>query len=206
MTQPAKTFYTPEEYLALEDKAEHRSEYYQGQIYAMAGGSLNHNFIALNIAGLLNSHFGGKGYRAYSNDVKLLVRPNGLFAYPDVLVICGEPQYAPGRVDTITNPIVIFEVLSDSTANYDRTTKIDLYKEIGTLQTYVLVEQDKSYVQSLERLEGDKWLIKTYRGLNKNFRLGALDLALSLSSIYQSIDLTDKEGSRPGAEDADSAE
>ncbi len=210
MTQPAKTFYTPEEYLALEDKAEHRSEYYQGQIYAMAGGSLNHSRIVDDLVGALNGALAARKRpcEAFSSDVRLQIKANGLFTYPDVLVICGEPQYATGRTDTVTNPVLIVEVLSNSTGTYDRDEKFELYKDLETLQNYVLISQKKAFVECFQRLDGRKWAIETYKGLSDNLFLAALELEIPLETIYRRVTLpTQPLPLRPliSAEDAESS-
>lgn len=110
--KPQKTYYTPKEYLALEEEAEYRSEYYQGEIFAMSGGSANHNRIAGNVYTAMISAFGGGPCGAFITDMRLLVKKNGLYTYPDVMAVCGGLEFAEGRDDTLTNPAVIVEVLS----------------------------------------------------------------------------------------------
>ena len=138
MLKPRKDYFTPEEYLALEEEAEYRSEYYQGEIFAMTGGSANHNTIAVNLCRSLDEAFDDKPCQVFINDMRLLVQDNGLYTYPDLMVVCGNIKFVAGRDDTVTNPIVVVEVLSKSTGSYDRGPKFELYRALHTLQDYVL--------------------------------------------------------------------
>src|SRR5688572_31697002 len=115
MLQKQPRYYTPEEYLALEEVAETKNEYFQGEIFAMSGGSANHNQIAVSVCMMLAAEFEEKPCKVFSSDLRLLVQANGLYTYPDAMVVCDPVEYAEGRNDTITNPIVIVEVLSQST-------------------------------------------------------------------------------------------
>src|SRR5689334_5896952 len=119
MSSQPKTFLTPEEYLEIERKAERKSEYYQGEMFAMAGGTPRHGVIIINLGRELSVQLKTKPCLTYSSDVRLRVTPSGLYTYPDVMVVCGRPQYADDHKDTLTNPVVIVEVLSDSTRDYD---------------------------------------------------------------------------------------
>ena len=147
MLKSQKTYFTPEEYLDLEETAEYRSEYYQGEIFAMTGGTVNHNRIARDICQALTEDFEEKPCEVFMNDVRLLVQDNGLYTYPDLMVVCGDIVFAEGRDDTITNPIVLVGVLSKSTGDYDRGPKFELYRALDTLQDYVLVDQVKVHVE-----------------------------------------------------------
>src|SRR5215831_10841585 len=120
MAQLAKRYFTPAEYLAMEEVAETKHEYYNGEIFDMVGVSRNHNLITVNIATSLNESLRHKPCEVYSLDMRLLVTPNGLYTYPDVMVFCGKPEFIHRQTDTLTNPNVIVEVLSDSTRDYDR--------------------------------------------------------------------------------------
>ena len=188
MSQTAQKLYTPAEYLALEETAKYKSEYYRGKIYAMAGASLNHNRITRNLTGLLFAALGGRNCEAFAGDMRLLIEVEGLYTYPDVMVVCGNPVLAPNSDSTITNPLVIFEVLSDSTSEYDRTDKFELYKKVPTLQNYVLVDQHRAYIQCYRRGEGRIWLVESYNLLDENLNLPALDIELSLKAIYERVE------------------
>ncbi|GAB4423602.1 MAG: Uma2 family endonuclease [Anaerolineae bacterium] len=178
---------SPEEYLALEETAEDRSEYYRGEIFAMSGASVNHNRIAKNTVTGLDTAFAGKPCEAFITDMRLLVRPNGLYTYPDVMVVCGPLQFAPDRDDTLTNPTVIFEVLSKSTEGYDRGAKFELYRALESLQDYVLVDQYKIHVEHFHRLDDGRWILQEFNQLEATLHLETVDATLPLEHIYRNV-------------------
>lgn len=185
---PQKTKYTTKEYLGLEEKSEYRSEYDDGEIVAMAGGSLNHAQITANI----NRNFGNKiteKCTSLSSDVRVQVQNFRKFYYPDILVICGEPQFYEKRNDTITNPILIVEVLSDSTEAKDRGEKMLAYRSLESLQEYVLVSQDKAIVEQYIKNADGNWLHKATIGLNSSVKFEAIEVELTLDEIYQRVKL-----------------
>jgi len=147
--------YTPEEYLAIEEFSEYKSEYINGQIVPMAGGSTNHNRIALNFSSTLNFAFKQQDYEVFIGDVRLWIPEERIFAYPDVMIIAGEPEYVNNRTDIIVNPVVIIEVLSKSTQAYDpcgiceaaRGKKFNAYRTIPSFQEYLLVDQTRIHVE-----------------------------------------------------------
>ncbi|MFN8458666.1 MAG: Uma2 family endonuclease [Anaerolineae bacterium] len=181
-------FYTPEEYLALEEKAEYKSEYYNGEIFAMAGGSYNHNIIASNINALLNQFFEAKPCFVFGSDMRLLVKPNGLYTYPDVMVICGQVQFAEGRTDTVTNPLIIVEVLSKSTRDYGRGFKFELYRTMETLQDYILVDQTRIHIEYFHKLEEGRWVLIETNTPDTILTIQALNLELPINRIYHKVD------------------
>ena len=141
MSAELKPYYSSETYLEMERQADYKSEYFQGEIFAMAGGSTNHNAIKENTSVSIWNHLRqGKGCRNYSSDQRIHIQDNGLYTYPDLVVICGPNQYADMKRDTITNPILIGEVLSPSTAAYDRGEKFRLYRSIPSFQEYLLID------------------------------------------------------------------
>ncbi|NET60636.1 MAG: Uma2 family endonuclease [Symploca sp. SIO2E6] len=139
-------YYSPEEYLALEEKADCKSEYIDGEIFIMAGGSTNHNQIALNFSTELNFAFKKLDYRVFMSDVRLWIPQRRIYTYPDVMVVVGEPEYHDNRTDTITNPRVIIEVLSPSTKGYDRNKKFEIYRTIPTFEEYLLIGENLGFV------------------------------------------------------------
>jgi Uma2 family endonuclease len=185
---PKKKKYTPEEYLALEEKAGFRSEYENGEIVAMAGGSLNHAQITSNI----NRNMGNKiseNCTALTTDVKVRVESYRKFYYPDVLVICGEPIFYQKRNDTIINPVLIVEVLSDGTEAKDRGEKMLAYRTLESLQEYVLVSQNKPTVeQYIKNAEGN-WIHKATIGLKSVMKFESIGIELVLEEIYQRVKL-----------------
>ena len=142
--------YSVDEYFAVEETSEVKNEYYSGEIFAMAGASIEHNHIAANLLTELRTALRGSECTAFGSDLRVLT-PGGLFTYPDVTVIYGKPELIAGRPDTVTNPAVIVEVLSVATRDYDRDQKFELYKEFSTLSEYVLVEQNTTLVEHFTR-------------------------------------------------------
>ena len=181
-------YYTPEEYLALEEAAEYRSEYYQGEIFAMSGSSANHNRIARNLVIALESAFENKPCESFINDMRLLVKKNGLYTYPNVMVVCGQIKFVEGRTDTVTNPVVVIEILSESTQDYDRGSKFMLYRGLETLQEYILIDQTKIYVEQFRRLEDGRWILDNLDQTDDLLRIESIDFKISLQQIYRNVD------------------
>lgn len=197
MSQPAYKLYTLEEYFALEEAAQERHEYYQGYIYAMSGATPNHARIVLNVAGTLNSLLEGKPCEAFTSNLKVLARQINFASYPEVSVVCGKLEYAPRRKDTVTNPVLLVEVLSKSTRAYDRGVKFDRYMQISSFADYLLIEPDKIQVDYYHRLGPDTWLLHRYKDLSQNIELKSLDITLSLEQIYRRVEFepeTETEG------------
>lgn len=180
--------YTPEEYLALEEQAEFRSEYNDGVITAMAGGSLNHARITKNVSRLLDEKL-NEGCESFTTDVKIQVENYRKFYYPDVFVICGEPVFYQKRTDTIVNPILIVEVLSGSTEAKDRGEKMLAYRTLETLREYVLVSQDKAVVEQYSKNADGNWIHKATIGLNSKVKFESIEVELTLEEIYRRIKL-----------------
>lgn len=143
MTSPAASWYISEEYLAFERKAEFRNEYINGQIYPRLGSSRAHNLIAGNIAAEISSQIKGRRCEVYISGMRVKANAGCMYAYPDVVAVCGEPRFEDAEVDTLTNPTVIVEVLSPSTEAYDRGEKFRQYRRLESLAEYVLIAQDK---------------------------------------------------------------
>ena len=188
MVAKPQKYYSPVEYLALEETAEYRSEFYQGEIFAMSGGSANHNRITRNLVVALEAAFEGKPCEAFITDMRLLVKKNGLYTYPDVMVVCGKLAFVKGRTDTITNPVAIVEVLSESTQGYDRGAKFELYRAIETLQDYVLIDQARVHVEYFRKLEDGRWLLTEFNELEGVLRLESVAVEVSLDRVYQRVE------------------
>ncbi len=189
MTQALeKKYYTPEEYLALEETAEYKSEYYQGDIFQMAGGMPNHNSIAANAIVTLGSALKGKPCRTFNSDQRIFVAKLKFYTYPDVSVSCGPIELAPGRRDTIINPVLIVEVLSDSTEKYDRTTKFGFYKGLQSFQIYILIDQNRVYLECYQKNQAGDWVYTAYDKLSDTVELSALKIEISLADIYDKVE------------------
>lgn len=191
MQKPQVKYFTREEYLAREETAEYKSEYYRGEIFAMAGASATHNRIFFNLGSFLNNALPKKSCDVFGADVRLQVESKDLFTYPDIMVVCGKPQFYENRNDTITNPIVIFEVLSESTKNYDRGEKFEFYRAIPTLKEYVLIDQHKIHVEQFSIGDVGKWVLTEYNDFNNELKLTAVDLTIPLATIYSRVEFSE---------------
>jgi Uma2 family endonuclease len=183
-----KRYYTAEEYLALEEKAEYRSEYYQGEIFAMAGSTDDHNIIVNNISARMNLAFRGKDCIAFTLDLRLWAEARRLFTYPDIYVVCGKREYYKNRKDTITNPVLIIEVLSDSTEDYDRGKKFDFYQTIPTLREYLLIDQYKFHVEQFSLGADGKWALTEHKNADDILRCTSVDFQIPLREIYSEVE------------------
>lgn len=184
--------YTPEEYLALEDKAEFRSEYENGAIVAMAGGSFNHVQITSNVTRTLGNQLSGK-CSVLPTDMKVWVEKRGKFYYPDITIVCGKPQFHQSRTDTIINPDILVEVLSKSTEAKDRTEKFWSYQLIDSFQEYVLVSQDKAAIEQFVRQADGSWRYLAVIGEESVLRLMMVEAELNLREVYQAVDFETEE-------------
>lgn len=180
--------YTPEEYLQLEEQAESKSEYRDGKIIPMTGGTTNHNEISLNLATYLRFSLKKQNYRVYMADVRLWIPRYRLYTYPDVIVIKGEPIYADQGTTTVTNPVMITEVLSPSTQNYDQGDKFAYYRSIPEMQEYILISQKQYQVMQYTKTEAGKWLLSEYEMKEALIKLDSVNLELELAEIYTGVD------------------
>jgi Uma2 family endonuclease len=171
----------------LEEVADYKSQYFQGEIFAMTGGSADHNRIARNMVVAFEEAFEKKPCEAFIGDLRLLVKENGLYTYPDVMVVCGQVEFAQGRTDTITNPMVIVEVLSKSTEGYDRGAKFELYRALGTLQDYVLIDQTKVHLEYFHKLEDGRWILQEFNRLEDVLQIESVNVEISLQRIYRNV-------------------
>lgn len=184
---PKKKIYTPEEYLALEDGCEYRSEYDDGEILAMAGGTREHIRISSNIEKSLDKQLFG-ACETFQAEMKVWVEALRKFYYPDVTVVCGKIEYYKNRGDVLENPIVLVEVLSESTKIYDKEDKFFAYQNIKTFREYLLVHQDKALVEHFVRQEDQSWKYMAYIGVQTSFALASVKAVLNLAEVYERID------------------
>ena len=179
--------YTPEEYLALERKATQKSEYVNGQVFAMSGASRAHNLIAGNVYREISSQLKGRPCEAYVSDMRVKVSTTGLYSYPDVVAVCGEIRFDDEQKDTLLNPTVLVEVLSSSTEAYDRGEKFALYRRLESLQEYVLIAQDKVRVEHFVR-QGDQWVLTEASNLDDTVHLASIGCRLALREVYDKVE------------------
>ena len=190
---PALKRISPVEYLELDRIAAIRSEYYFGEIIAMSGGTESHNLIGSNINRQAGNALELRPCRVYTSDMRVRTT-TGVYTYPDVTIVCGKPQLEDERKDVLLNPLVIIEVLSPSTANYDRGAKFDNYRSIPSLQTYVIVAQDQPAIDCYHRQPDNRgWLLTIARGLNAVIQIPAANFELSLSRVYANVEFPAQE-------------
>ena len=180
-------YYSIEEYLALEESADYKSEYIDGEIFPMAGGSTNHNQIAGNFYAELNFAFKTEDYHIFMSDVRLWIPKKRIYTYPDVMVVCGKPEYYNNRTDTITNPRVIIEVLSPSTKRYDRSKKFEAYRTIPTVEEYLLLDQNRKYIEHFSKMDHNRWSFAEYNESDETIALASVSFEIAVADIYNKV-------------------
>ncbi len=190
--------YTSAEYLHLERAATYRSEYFRGEIFAMAGGSPKHSRIKTNVISQLNSQLKGQPCTPYDSDLRIKC-PTGLYTYPDASVICAELEFDDDQRDTVLNPTLLIEVLSKSTEAYDRGKKFDNYRTIPSLREYVLVSQDEAAIQRFLRNDDNTWTLTAVAGLDQTIPLRSNGIDLPLSEVYERVDFTTEGSEEPAS-------
>jgi Uma2 family endonuclease len=192
MSSAPTSRYTPQEYLAVERKSPTRHEYFRGEIFAMAGTSRQHSLIVTNLSRHLGNQLADRDCEVHVNELRVLVDATGLYTYPDVVVVCGEPMFQDRELDTLLNPMVIFEVLSESTEAYDRGIKFSHYRRIPSLCEYILVSQDRMLVERYVR-QGNDWLLSVFSLADESLRIDSIDCTIPLEQIYARVKFELKE-------------
>ena len=187
MPSQAEARLTPQEYLALEREAPYKSEYFQGEMFAMSGASRRHNLISLNIGAELRAQLRHRPCEVYTSDMRVKIRATELYTYPDVVVACEEPAFEDTVGDTLLNPTVLVEVLSKSTADYDRGGKFEHYRALPSLQEYLLVAQEQPHVVQYIRQSDTTWLLSEMRDLEAHLHLPSITCDLALSEVYAKV-------------------
>ena len=180
-------YYTPEEYLALEETSEDKNEYRQGEIIPMVGATTNHNQIAGNFYRRFPLTINNQDYYTYMETVRLWLSDYSIYTYPDVMVIQGQPLYQGNSQSNVINPLIIVEVLSNSTQAYDRGDKFKFYRSLPTFQEYILIEQSSYSVERYYKQKDDQWLIDFVTGENAVLQLVSVDWQISLQDLYQRV-------------------
>jgi Uma2 family endonuclease len=188
MSLQQHTYLTPEEYLEIERQAEYKSEYVDGVVYAMSGASFRHNTIVANVVAELVQQLRESPCRALPSDMKVRMPDSSKFFYPDVSVVCGEPEFHDDRSDVLLNPTLIVEVLSKGTAAFDRGEKFQAYQRLDSLQEYILISQDKHLVEHYARQTKESWTYTAAVGLESSLALPSIDCTLSLRAVYDKTD------------------
>jgi Uma2 family endonuclease len=184
-------YYTPEEYLELEEKAEYKSEYRDGEIVPMTGGTTNHNKIALNLAASLKIALRRKNHDVYIGDVRLWIPKYRQHTYPDVMVIQGQPVYTGTSTTTVMNPILIAEVLSKSTKNYDQGDKFLYYRSIPEFKEYILIDQYHYHVMQYVKTAAGQWLFTELEGESTILSLHTIDFKIPLNELYEQVNFAE---------------
>ena len=178
---------TPQEYLIRERQASIKSEFYQGEIFAMGGGSANHSLIAANFVGEARNSLKGRPCAVFNSDLRVQVQSTGLYTYPDATIVCGELLFDDDHRDTLLNPTLIVEVLSDSTEKYDRGKKSNHYRQIASLKELILIAQDRSHVERFTRQANGDWLFHEQKELTADFELKSLGISIAISELYRGV-------------------
>lgn len=187
MSAVPQTKLSEAEYLAKERKADFKSEFYRGEMFAMSGASREHILITGNLVAALHTQFKGRCCEVYSNDMRIKVSATGLYTYPDLVIVCGEPEFVDAEVDTLLNPTVLIEVLSPSTESYDRGAKAEQYRRIPSLREHVLIAQDRPHVDVLIRQADGSWLLRETDDLEQVVSLPSVSVSLPMREIYDRI-------------------
>jgi Uma2 family endonuclease len=188
MSTAPKRRYTEAEYLAIERDVEAKHEYYRGEMFAMSGASRQHNQLTFNLALCLGQQLANRKCIAYTNDMRVKVESTTLYTDPDAVITCHEPRFLDKEVDTLLNPQVIIEVLSDSTEKYDRGKKFEHYRTIPSLREYVLISQDRAHVDRFSLNEQGQWVLSDATGLEAVVELSAVDCRLPLAEVYAKVE------------------
>lgn len=187
MATQAESFITPAQYLAQERAAPTKSEYFQGEVFAIARATEEHVLIVTNLVAELRNRLRSRGCRIYSTDMRLLVPATGLYTYPDVTVVCEKPVFVDEQTDILTNPLLIIEVLSESTKDFDRGGKFQQYRQIQSFREYLTISQTEMLVEHSVRQPDNSWLLREIKGASGRVPLESLGIELTLAEVYDQV-------------------
>lgn len=190
--QLKRRFFSAKEYLEQERASSEKNEYFNGEIFAMAGASRRHNLISGNIFAALHSQLRKRPCEVYPSDMRVKIRKTGLYTYPDVVVVCGKPQFEDSDKDVLLNPTVLLEVLSPTTEAYDRGDKFGHYRTVSTLSDYLLVSQSKLLVEHYVRQPNDSWLLTLYQEPSQTVTIQSIECSLLLEEIYEKVSVEEE--------------
>jgi Uma2 family endonuclease len=197
MSTPPRTLLTPAEYLEIERRAEYKSEYYRGEMFAMAGAREAHNLINGNAYREFSNQLRSGSCRVYANDMRVHIPARGLYTYPDHVVVCDKPQFIDGEFDTLLNPLIIGEVVSPSTEVYDRTEKFEHYQTIPSLKEYLLLSSERMHADLFTRGNNGKWVLSTAGQPEESILFASIPCRLVLKDLYEKVEFGDRSGTRP---------
>lgn len=192
---------TSEQYLEIERKADHKSEYRSGEMVALAGVIEQHSLIVMNVSGSIWQQTKGRPCKVYPRDLRVKVDAAGLYTYPDIVVVCGEARFDDGQMDTLLNPMVLIEVLSKSTEAYDRGEKFLHYRRLESVSDYLMVAQHTTRIEHYVRQHDGLWLLSEASGPEGVVEIASIDCRLTLLDVYDKVDFSTEdigEASTPG--------
>lgn len=189
MTAQPKVYVTVPEYLELERTGDIKHEYFAGAIYAMVGASVQHNLITGNTYASLHAQLRKRNCNVFPSDMRVKAVQTGLYTYPDITVVCGQLQFEDEREDTLVNPVVLIEVLSPSTENYDRGKKFQNYRTMLSLREYILIAQDDHRVEHYARQSDNTWILSEVVDLHDRVELTSIQCVLDLVDIYEKVEI-----------------
>ena len=192
MSAVPKRLLTPQEYLVRERLADFKSEYYRGEMFAMAGASFLHSLVKDNLSGETRQQLKNGPCLVVTSDLRVLVNSTGLYTYPDIVIVCDEPQFEDGVFDTLLNPTALVEVLSDSTEKYDRGAKFKQFRQIPSLREYILAAQDQALVERYVRQADDSWLLTEFKELAATFAFSSVTVRIPMTEIYRGVKFPDE--------------
>ena len=188
MQASTKMVMTPEEYLEKERKAAFKSEYYAGEVFAMAGASPRHTLIVANTIYRLVGQLKDRTCTVHPNDLRVKVTLASLYTYPDIVVVCGTPRYEDRQKDTLLNPNILVEVLSDSTEAFDRGQKFAMYRAVKSLTDYLLIAQNQALIEHFVRRPNGHWMLSDYRGMEAIVSIASIGCTLPLADVYDKVE------------------
>jgi Uma2 family endonuclease len=183
--KPAVTFTTPQEYLALERVSNEKHEYFQGKVIAMAGASLVHNRLVANLLGEIREALKNKPREVLPSDIRIAVPSGESYMYPDVTIVCGQPELTDAQFDTLKNPMVIFEVLSPSNEDHDRGKKFFFYRQIPSFKEYILVDSTKPFVEISRQEDNGAWKFETITDLKGQLFISSIGVSIPIAEVYR---------------------
>ena len=187
MSAQPQSFLTPQDYLDWERRQESRHEFIDGHVYAMTGASRAHNVLCTSLVANLYQQLRGKPCEVYANNMRVKVSETGMYTYPDIVAVCGEPRFEDAAVDTLLNPVLIIEVLSETTERHDRGAKFTHYRSLASLREYLLISQNEYRVEHYARQPGNHWLLTEYQDRGDCIDLTSLDARICLAEVYERL-------------------
>ena len=186
---PKRKYISPEDYLKMEEVSPVKHEYFDGEIFQMAGASDNHNTLAMNVAAELHQQLKKRDCKVYQNDMRLYIEKEEIYVYPDIMAVCGKPKIKKYKsLDNILNPVLIVEVLSSSTADYDKGAKFEQYRTIESFKEYILVSQDTKQITRYTKQKNGSWVLMDFIGDKTEVELVSIDCKLTMDDVYDKVD------------------